>query len=325
MSHLSLAVSGRENFADIDVTVWAWVGLLTIIGAMLAVDLYRHRDDHEPTTREALFESVAWVACGLAFSGVIALAYGSDAFGEYLSGYLIEKSLSVDNVFVWALIFSTMAIPLRYQHRVLFWGIFGALVMRAIFIFVGSALIARFFWLLIVFGVFLVFTGIRVIRHRDDEGEGETNRGVSFLERVIPVSDELDGHKFLTRRNGRRVATPLLAALVVVEVTDIVFAVDSVPAILAVSREPYLVFAANAFAIVGLRAMYFLLANAKERFHYLSHGLGAILIFVGLKMTASHWYHLNTYVSLAIIAVILAGAIVFSERRRKQVEAAAPE
>ena len=309
--------STRDHFTELDVGVWHWVGLLAIIGAMLAIDLYRHRDNHAPSTREALIESAVWVACGLAFAGAVALSFGSDAFGEYLSGYLIEKSLSVDNVFVWALIFATMGTPLRYQHRVLFWGIFGALVLRAGFIFAGSALIARFFWLLIVFGVFLVITGVRVLHHRDDEGEEETVRGTKLLERFIPVTDQLDGHRFLTRRNGRRVATPLLATLVVVELTDVVFAVDSVPAILAVAREPYLVFAANAFAIVGLRAMYFLLATAKDRFHYLSHGLGAILIFVGLKMSVSHWYHLNTYVSLAVIAVMLLAAIAFSELRNR--------
>jgi tellurite resistance protein TerC len=185
---------------------------------------------------------------------------------------------------------------------------------------VGSALITRFFWVLIVFGVFLVYTGIKVIRHRADEGQ-EAQRGLTLLRRFMPVTEEFDGHKFFTRVNARRAATPLFAALVVVEVTDVIFAIDSVPAILAVSREPFLVFASNAFAIMGLRAMYFLLANAKERLHYLSHALGAILVFVGLKMTVSHWFHLNTYVSLAVIAAILTVAIVLS-LRRSQVPAA---
>ena len=319
MSPFALAAassSGSENFVDIDVPIWGWAALLAVIGGLLALDLVRHRDDHEPSPREALTESVAWVCCGLAFAGVVFLIWGADAFGEYLSGYLIEKSLSVDNVFVWSLIFTTMAIPLKYQHRVLFWGIFGALTLRAIFILVGSALIARFFWVLIVFGVFLVYTGIKVIRHRADEGQ-EASRGVNLLRRIMPVSEEFDGHKFVTRIDAKRVATPLLAALVVVEVTDVIFALDSVPAILAVSREPFLVFASNAFAIMGLRAMYFLLANAKERLHYLSHALGAILIFVGVKMSVSHWFHMNTYVSLAIIAVILTVAIVLSLRREE--------
>ncbi|MEZ5228069.1 MAG: TerC/Alx family metal homeostasis membrane protein [Acidimicrobiales bacterium] len=205
----------------------------------------------------------------------------------------------------------------KYQHRVLFWGIFGALTLRGIFIAAGSALISAFWWVLLIFGVFLIFTGFKILRHREDE-EGASVRGMATLEKLMPVSHELDGQKFFTTLNGKRAATPLLAALVVIELTDVIFAVDSVPAILAVSHEPYIVFASNAFAILGLRAMYFLLANAREQFHYLSHGLGAILIFVGIKMTISHWYHLNTYVSLAIIATMLVAAIVFSLQRAKQ-------
>ena len=311
-----------ENFVDLDVTAAAWIVLIVVIVVMLAIDLYRHREAHEPSTREALIESSIWIACGLAFGGAIALFYGADAFGEYISGYLIEKSLSVDNVFVWALLFTTLAIPVKYQHRVLFWGIFGALTLRAVFIFAGSALISRFWWLLLVFGLFLVYTGVKVLRHRADEGQHQATRGLGLLRKVMPVSEELDGQKFFTRIDARRAATPLFAALVVIEITDVIFAVDSVPAILAVSNEPYLVFASNAFAILGLRALYFLLATAKERFHYLSHALGAILIFVGIKMSISHWYHINTYVSLAIILSMLVAAIVFSVRRAAQVEAA---
>jgi tellurite resistance protein TerC len=202
----------------------------------------------------------------------------------------------------------------------LFWGIFGALALRAIFILLGSALIGRFWWLLLVFGVFLVYTGAKIIRHRADEGDHEATRGLGLLRKLMPVTDELDGQKFFTKIDGRRAATPLLAALFVIEITDIIFAVDSVPAILAVSNESFLVVASNAFAILGLRAMYFLLANAKERFHYLSHALGGILIFVGLKMAISHWYHMNTYVSLAIIIAMLIAAIVFSLQRAKRIE-----
>ena len=306
----------RSRFVDIDVSVGAWIALLAVIVVMLAIDLYRHREAHAPTPREAATESVIWVMSGLAFAAVIAFTFGSGAFGEFISGYLIEKSLSVDNVFVWSMLFATMSIPLKYQHRVLFWGIFGALALRAIFIVLGSALISRFWWLLLVFGVFLVYTGAKIIRHRDDEAEDESTRGLGVLRKIMPVTDDLDGQRFFTRLNGKRAATPLLAALVVVEVTDIIFAVDSVPAILAVSNESYLVFASNAFAILGLRAMYFLLANAKERFHYLSHALGGILIFVGIKMTVSHWFHMSTYLSLGIIVAMLVAAIVFSQRRQ---------
>ncbi|MDG2111452.1 MAG: TerC/Alx family metal homeostasis membrane protein, partial [Actinomycetota bacterium] len=249
---MPLASSSREQFVDIDVTPLAWGVLAAIVLALLVIDLVRHRDDHAPTTREALLESTAWVACGLLFGAGVAVAYGGDAFGEYISGYLIEKSLSVDNVFVWAIIFSTMSIPLKFQHRVLFWGIFGALTLRALFILVGAALISRFFWLLVVFGLFLVYSGLKIIRHRENENVESSTRGLGLLRRVMYLSDEFDGHRFLTKVNGVRAATPLLAALVVVEITDVIFAVDSVPAVLAVSSEPYIVLASNAFAILGL-------------------------------------------------------------------------
>ena len=315
---LLAAAETKANFVDLDVPVWAWGALLAVLALMLAVDLFRHRDDHEPSPKEALRESLGWIACGLAFGGVILVGFGGDAAGEYYSGYVIEKALSVDNVFVWSMLFTAMAIPLRFQHRVLFWGIFGALAMRAIFIGLGSALITKFWWVLLIFGVFLVLTGIKIIRHRNDEEEGDANKSMALVRRFIPVSDEFDGHKFITRINAKRVATPLLAALVVVEVTDVIFAVDSVPAILAVAREPFLVFSSNAFAILGLRAMYFLLADAKEKFHYLSHALGGILVFVGLKMIAAHWFHLNTFISLGVILGTLALAVYLSIQHNKK-------
>jgi len=325
MSPILAATSARSHFADLDVSVWAWIGLALLLGLLLTIDLIRHRDDHEPSPREAAIETLVWVSIGLSFSLVIAFAYGSQAFGEYISGYLIEKSLSVDNVFVWAILFSAMAIPLKFQHRVLFWGIFGALTLRLAFILVGSALIGAFWWLLIVFGVFLVYTGVKILRHRDDEGDDAKTTGLGLLKRVMPVSDEFDGHKFFTVANAKRAATPLFAALVVVELTDVVFALDSVPAVLAVSNEAFIVFASNAFAILGLRAMYFLLANARERFHYLSHALGGILIFVGIKMTLSHWVHVNTYLSLGIICAMLVLAVVFSQRKNRQLGGADPQ
>jgi tellurite resistance protein TerC len=307
--------TGTAQFAQLDVGVWAWIGLFVLIGVLLGVDLLLHRDNHEPTTTRAVVESTVWIACGIGFAFVVLAMWGSQAFGEYLSGYVIEKSLSVDNVFVWAVIFSSFAIPARYQHRVLFWGIFGALALRGIFIFAGTALIAQFWWLLLVFGAVLIVSGIKVVRHRDDEGTQGHDRAVKLLGRFLPVRSELAGQHFVVRELGKWVATPLLAALVVVEVTDVIFAVDSVPAILAVSREPFIVFASNAFAILGLRALYFLLGGARERFHYLSHALGAILVFVGIKMAVSHWWHMSTIASLAVIVTILAAAIVFSVRR----------
>jgi len=309
-----LASTTSANFVDLDISLAAWLWLAAVIVTLLAIDLYRNRDAHEPSPRQAALESMAWVACGLGFSIFIAIAYGQQAFGEYISGYLIEESLSVDNVFVWSMLFTAMAIPLRYQHRVLFWGIVGAIVMRAVFIVVGSALLSQFWWLLIVFGVFLIYTGVKVLRHRNDEDERSETPGMGLLSKVMPISEKLDGQKFFTRLNGRRAATPLLAACVALSIADVIFAVDSVPAILAVSKEPYIVFASNAFAILGLRAMYFLLANAKERFHFLSHALGGILVFVGIKMTISHWFHLNTYVALVIIVAMLTAAITMSLR-----------
>ena len=318
MSPSILASASSDKFVDLDVPVWAWVGLGLLLALLLTIDLVRHRDDHEPTPGGAARETIAWICCGLAFGGVIAIGFGSQAFGEYISGYLIEKSLSVDNVFVWAILFASLAIPLKYQHRVLFWGIFGALALRLVFILVGSALIARFFWLLIVFGVFLIYTGFKIIRHRANEGDDVKTTGLGLLKRFMPVTTEFDGHKFFTMQNAKRAATPLFAALVVIELTDVIFAVDSVPAVLAVSHEPYIVFASNAFAILGLRAMYFLLANAKEKFKYLSHALGGILVFVGIKMTISHWVHMNTYLSLAIIVTMLTVAIIMSLQYNKK-------
>jgi tellurite resistance protein TerC len=307
----------------IDVSLWHWAALLGLIVALLTADLLLHRGNKEPTAKHALVESAVWVACGLGFSVVILLLWGGQAFSEYLSGYVIEKSLSIDNVFVWAVIFSSFAIPARYQHRVLFWGIFGALAMRAVFIFAGTALIDRFWWTLLLFGVVLVVSGFKVLRHREDEGNHGHDRAVKLLGRFLPVRSELDGQHFVVREAGKWVATPLLAALVVVEVTDVVFAVDSVPAILAVSREPFIVFSSNAFAILGLRAMYFLLGDARERFHYLAHALGAILVFVGLKMALSHWWHVETLASLGVIIAILVVAISASVLRNRRAEGAA--
>ena len=321
----SSSSSARDSFVDLDVPPIAWAGLLATIVALLAIDLAIHRGHKEPTPGRALIESLAWVTCGLGFGAIVWIAWGGQAGGEYLAGYLIEKSLSVDNVFVWAVIFSTFAIPLRYQHRVLFWGVFGALVLRAIFIVAGVALISRFWWLLVVFGVFLVYTGLKVLRHREDEGVHGHDRAVKFLRRFMPVSPELNGHHFFTMVNAKRAATPLLAALVVVEFTDVIFAVDSVPAVLAVSQETYIVFASNAFAILGLRAMYFLLAGWKDRLHYLGHGLGLILIFVGVKMTVSHWWHLATPISLGVIVVLLTVAVVASRVRERRILAAEPD
>ncbi|MFT4596203.1 MAG: tellurite resistance protein TerC [Paracrocinitomix sp.] len=321
-SALFVEADDGEEFLDLDVQAWQWGVLALAILVLLSIDLYRHREAHAPTFSEASKESAFWVFCGVTFSLFFVWQFGGQAAGEYLGVYLTEKSLSIDNVFVWALLFSSMKIPLRYQHRVLFWGIFGALLLRSIFIFAGAAIVTRFSWVLIVFGVFLIYTGIKIMRHTEDEGDDASTAGLGLLRRIMPVSESFDGQKFFTVENGVRAATPLFAALVVVETTDVVFAVDSVPASFGVANDPFTILAANAFAIMGLRAMYFLLADARERFHYLSHALGGILLFVGIKLSITPWYHIDIYVSLAIIVIIMIAAIFFSIYKNKQIEKA---
>jgi tellurite resistance protein TerC len=312
---LAAAATESQQFAAIDVPAWAWGALVGAIVVMLLLDLLLvHRKPHAISFREAAIESAVWVALGLSFVGVLWWWQGPQAGGEYLAGYLIEKSLSVDNVFVWAVLFSYFAVPAMYQFRVLFWGIFGALVMRAIFIFAGVALLEAFDWILYVFGAFLLYTAFKIARHSETEVDPESNPVLRLVRRAVPSTNEYDGQKLFTRQRGKRLATPLFTVLVLVEATDVVFAVDSVPAILAISREPFIVFAANAFAILGLRAMYFLLAGMADRFRYLHVGLGVILGFVGVKMLLANVYHLPTWASLAVIAVVLTITVVASLR-----------
>ena len=311
------ATSGgdADRFAQFDVPLWVWASLVGVLAVMLIVDVVLvHRTAHVITLKEAGIESAVWISLGLAFTFVILGWQGGQAAGEYLSGYLIEKSLSVDNVFVWAVIFGYFGVPPKYQFRVLFWGIFGALVLRAIFIFAGVALIERFDWVLYVFGAFLVFTGIRIARHEEAEVHPEHNPILRLVRRFVPSTSEYDGQKLFTVQNGKRLATPLFAVLILVETTDVVFAVDSIPAILAVSRNEFIVFASNAFAILGLRALYFLLAGMAGKFRYLNVGLGVIMGFVGIKMLIAEWYHFPIWVSLSVITVVLTAAIVASLR-----------
>lgn len=303
---LLAAAAQKASFASFDVPLWAWGALLAAISAMLIVDLLLvHKTAHVVSFKEAAIESAVWVTIGLSFGVVMLWWQGGGAAGEYFAGYLIEKSLSVDNVFVWAVIFSYFAVPPQYQFRVLFWGIFGALVLRGIFIFAGVALIETFEWILYVFGAFLIYTAFKITFHKGAEVHPESNPVLKIVRRLVPSTPSYDGQKLFSRRSGRRLATPLFAVLVLVEATDVVFAVDSVPAILAVSREPFIVFASNAFAILGLRAMYFLLAGMAGRFRYLNVGLGAILAFVGTKMLLAEVTHLPTWLSLTVIIGIL--------------------
>ncbi len=296
-----------------EVSLAIWIALLVGILAMLLVDLLLHRDAHVISVREAAVWSAIWVAIGLAVGGAIWAFYGSEFGMQYFAGYVIEKSLAVDNVFVWAVIFSYFAVPRQYQHRVLFYGVVGALIFRAIFIAAGSLLIASFAWILYVFGAFLIFTGIKMLQQRNEHIDPSKSRTLRLFRRIVPTTDEYDGQRFLTRRNGVLMATPLLAVVVVVEVTDIIFAVDSIPAIFAVTQEPFLVFASNALAILGLRAMYFLLADLIHRFVYLKAGLSIVLVWVGVKMIVSHaWFKIPIAISLGVVIAIIAVSVIAS-------------
>ena len=312
-----VAASAGSSSGKVDLTIegWHWPVLLGVIGAMLLIDiLVVHRNAHEIHTKEAAIESAVWISVGLLFGLVMLWEFGSAAAGEYMGGYLIEKSLSVDNVFVWAVLFTHFQVPKMYQHRVLFWGIFGALAMRVGFIFAGVAIINSFKITLILFGLFLLYSGIKLLQTHDDGFDPSKSKAMKIFHRFVPSTDELDGQKLFTKVNGKRLATPLLAVLVLVEITDVIFAVDSVPAVLAVTNEQYIAFASNAFAILGLRALYFLLADMRDRFQYLQTGLGVILAFVGIKMTLSYWWHMPIAASLSVIAMILTVSIFASLR-----------
>jgi tellurite resistance protein TerC len=312
---IAAAEETADSFVQLDVGFMWWVVLLAIIMVLLLVDLLVvHREGHEVHTREAAIESTVWISIGLGFGLVVWWGFGGGAAGEYYSGYLIEKSLSVDNVFVWALIMSYFVVPRRYQHRVLFWGIFGALILRAIFIFAGIALIEKFDWVLYIFGAFLLYTAVKLVVGGDDHVDPANSKFLKLVHKIVPLSDQMDGQRLFTRIDGKRFATPLFAVLLLVEATDVLFAVDSVPAVLAVSHEQFIVFASNAFAILGLRALYFLLADMHARFSYLQEGLAIILAFVGVKMLIHRWYVIPTWLSLLVIAIVLLASIGFSLR-----------
>jgi tellurite resistance protein TerC len=303
--------------------IWLWVGFNLFVLAMLALDLgVFHRKSHVVSGREALTWSLVWISLSLVFNAAIYFFWdrlnpgssytNSEAALAFLTGYLIEKSLSVDNIFVFILIFSFFAVPLAYQHRVLFWGILGALVMRGILIVVGAVLIKEFHWIIYIFGAFLIFTGIRMARHQDNEVHPDQNPVVKFFRRFMPVAEKAEQGKFFVRQAGRLMATPLFLVLLVVESTDLVFAVDSIPAIFAVTEDPFIVYTSNVFAILGLRALYFLLANVMDKFQYLKLGLSAVLTFVGIKMVIMDFYKIPIGVSLGVVAGILTISILAS-------------
>jgi tellurite resistance protein TerC len=315
-----------------DVPVWAWAAFAAFVTAALLFDLFKHRDAHVIGFREALRWSAFWVALGLGFAGLIFVTYGGTAGAEFTSAYLLEKSLAVDNLFVFALIFTYFKVPAQYQHRVLFLGVLGALVARAIFLAAGVAVVSTFEFVLFGFGAFLLYTAIKMW---SDDGEPKVDPGrslpVRLLRKVLPVAAAYDGQKLLTRRNGVLMATPLLAVLVSIETADIVFAVDSVPAVLAVSDDLFIVYTSNAMAILGLRALYFCLSGLLNRFHYLGSGLALLLGFIGVKMLmqGAHAYldgfpTIPTPISLLVILLVLGGAVVASLKWPKK-EAELPD
>lgn len=300
-------------------SVLGWIVFNVFILAMLLVDLFVfHRESHEIKVKESLKLSAFWIALALLFNAGIYFFIGSDAALKFLAGYVIEKSLSVDNLFVFLLIFSYFKVPHRYQHNILFWGIFGALVFRAVFIVCGIALIHRFEWIIYVFGSFLVFTGLKLFVEKEKEIDPSKNTVLKIVQKFFPISESHEGGRFWVKQGKKWVVTPLFLVLVVIETTDIVFAVDSIPAILAVTTDPLIVYSSNAFAILGLRALYFALAGMMTMFRYLHYGLGLVLVFVGFKMLISHYYKIPIWLSLGVILGILTSSILISMAHKEE-------
>jgi len=306
--------------------IWPWVFFNLFVVGMLALDLgVLHRTAHEVSVREAAGWSVFWIALSLAFNGGVYHFMGPEKGLEFLTGYLIEKALSVDNIFVFVLIFSYFGVPAKYQHRILFWGIIGALLMRGAMIGAGAVLIQRFHWIEYVFGAFLIFTGVRMATQDEAAIEPESNPVINLVRRLLPVTNVYHGQRFFVRETVagalRWVATPFFVVLVLVETTDLVFAVDSIPAIFAVTKDPFIVYTSNVFAILGLRALYFLLARVMHKFHYLKVGLSVVLVFVGAKMLLADVYAVPIGYSLLTIALVLATSVVASLLFPKEVTA----
>ena len=294
--------------------IWLWIGFNVFVLLMLALDLgVFHRKAHVVTFKESMAWTVVWVSLAMLFNLGIAHYMGDAKALEFFTGYVIEKSLSVDNVFVFALLFSYFAVPAQYQHKVLFWGILGALIMRAVMIALGAKLITEFAWIIYVFGVFLITTGIKMIVKRETEIHPENNPLVKLFKRFMPVTPEFQGEKFFIRKEGILMATPLFVVLLLVEFTDLIFAVDSIPAIFAVTKDPFIVYTSNVFAILGLRSLYFALAGVMDKFHYLKVGLGVVLSFVGVKMLLGHTeWKIDTHLSLGVIVMVLTASVVAS-------------
>lgn len=294
-------------------TPMMWGGFLLFVLLMLALDLgVFHKKAHVVSIKEATIWSIVWVVMASIFGGVVWSQMGPTPGLEFFTGYLIEKSLAVDNLFVFVAVFGYFAVPAVHQHRVLFWGVLGALVMRAIFIIGGAALLAQFHWIIYLFGAFLLFTGLKMLKTDDAPADPSQNVVLKIARKVLPTTDQMHGDKFFVKEAGKWVATPLFLVLILIEVTDLVFAVDSIPAIFAVTRDPFLVFTSNIFAILGLRSMYFVLADVVHRFATLKIGLAFVLIFVGCKMALIDVVKVPTMVSLGVIATLIGGSIAIS-------------
>ena len=296
-----------------EINGFVWAGFLLFVLLMLALDLgVFHRKSHEVKIKEALVWSAVWIGLALIFNVGVWYFIGKEKAIEFLTGYVIEKSLSVDNLFVFIMVFSYFNVDTKYQHKVLFWGILGALIMRAIFIFAGVALIQQFHWIIYIFGAFLIFTGIKMLVQKEEKMEPEKNPLVRLFKRFFPVTDTMHGDRFFVKINAKTVATPLFIVLLIIEFTDLIFAVDSIPAILAISTDTFIIFTSNVFAILGLRALYFALAGIAKLFYYLKYGLSAILVFVGVKMVVAGFFKIPVMYSLLIIVSILTLSILAS-------------
>lgn len=294
-------------------SVWEWLAFFAIIGFMLTLDLgVFHKKSHKVSIKESLAWTGVWISLAMLFNVWVYYKMGQQKGIEFFTGYIIEKALSVDNIFVISLIFTYFRVPAQYQHRVLFWGVLGALFFRIIFIYAGVALIAKFNWMIYVFGVFLVYTGIKMLKDEEKHVEVEANPMIKFVKRFWKISPNFDGENFRTTINGVKHFTPLFLVLIMIETTDIIFAVDSIPAILAITPDPYIVFTSNVFAILGLRSLYFALNGIMEMFEYINYALSGILVFVGVKMIVAGWYHIPTIISISVILGLLILSVVAS-------------
>lgn len=302
-----------------EISIWFWVAFNAFVLLMLALDLgVFHKNLHAVSVKEALIWSGIWIFLALCFNSFIYFVFGETKALEFFTGYVIEKALSVDNIFVFVLIFSFFQIPAIYQHKVLFWGIIGALIMRIIFIFAGIALLEKFHWTIYLFGAILIFTGIKMLFDKDKKIEPDKNPVIKFFKRFFPTTNELYGDRFFIKQNQKTLATPLFVVLIMIEVTDLIFAVDSIPAILAVTQDHFIVYTSNVFAILGLRSLYFALANIIDRFKYLAVGLAIILVFVGIKMILIDFFKIPIHYSLLIIFLILTSSVIISLVKTKK-------